>query len=248
VQNAIAVHRLVMADPAFYWEGGGDGCFARALLVVERMEREGIPKGAIGKLLVIHKAAPKQGWEVLTRLGGRQRWIQHVAATLETPAGPYVVDPTLCDAPEQEPTWLERFPPEWLNPVAAPTPGFLQALLNSTDVSFQKLLAQTAKRLESYKHLLGHPGVAARLEQLGNPVRRWLERQGPVPEKFDDHLAGLFAAANQAGLMVRGEIVRVSYGADFFVNVFWDTAGPLGDRGVSDARDYLDDLRKKAKP
>jgi hypothetical protein len=88
VQQANDLHRLLLADPAFYWEGAGDGCFARALLVVDRMEREGIPRGAIGKLLIIHKAAPQRGWDVQTRLAGTQRWTQHVVATVETTAGP----------------------------------------------------------------------------------------------------------------------------------------------------------------
>jgi len=248
VQEANDFHRLLLADPAFYWEGGGDGCFARALLVVDRMEREGIPRGAIGKLLVVHKAAPGNGWDLMTRLGGKQRWTQHVVATLETPAGPYIIDPTLCDTAEPERQWLDRFPPEGLNPVVAPTPRFLRALLRSSDFHFQQLLALASMTLEFYKHLLANPAVAARLEQLGSPVRYWLERRGPVAEKFDDHIDGLATAADQAGPVVRGEVIRVAYGTDFFIDVFWDTAGSLGKRGASDAQRHLTLLKLKANP
>jgi hypothetical protein len=120
------VHQVLVADPTFFWEGGSDGCFARALLVVDRTQREGISPQAIGKLLVVHKAAPGTGWNVQTRLAGTQSWIQHVAATIETTGGPYVIDPTLSDTAEPEQQWLERFPHEVLNPAVAPTPRFLQ--------------------------------------------------------------------------------------------------------------------------
>jgi hypothetical protein len=243
VQEANAIHGLVLADASLYWEGGSDGCFARAVLVVERMEREGIPAGAIGKLLVIHKEAPKRGWDVLTLLAGTQRWAQHVVPTVETSAGPYVIDPTLCDKAEAERQWLERFPLQGLNPVAAPTPGFLRSLLGASDVAFQQLLALAGNRPEFFKHLLVNPAVAARLEQLGSPVRCWLEQRGPVAEKFDDHLVRLTAAANQAGPVVRGEIIRVAHGMDFLTDVFWDLADPDGGRGMSDARDYTADPR-----
>src|SRR5205823_754068 len=150
--------------------------------------------------------------------------------TLQTPAGPYIIDPTLCDTAEPEQSWLDRFPPERLNPVVAPTRRFLRSLLQSSDVNFRLLLALAAKKVGVYKHLLSNPAVATRLEQLGSPVRYWLERRGPVAEKFDDHIAGLSTAAAQAGPLVRGAVVRVAYGTDFFTDVFWDTAGPLGSR------------------
>ncbi len=249
MQVANDLHRLVLADADYYWEGGNDGCFARALLLVDRMEREGIPRNAIGKLLVVHKEAPTNGWHVQTRLAGMQWWTQHVVATLETPAGPYIIDPTLCDTGEPDWDWLERFPIQGLNPAAAPSPGFLQTLLGATDVNFRRLLARAARRLDCfYKHLLNNPAVAARLEQLGTPVRYWLEQRGPVPEKFDKHLVGLPAAGNQAGAVVRGEVVRVAYGTDFFTDLFWDTAGPKGVRGMGDARRILTQLRQRANP
>jgi hypothetical protein len=237
-----------MADPAYYWEGGAEGCFARALLVVDRMEREGIPQGAIGKLLVVHKAAPNRGWDVLTRLAGAQRWMQHVVATVETTAGLYIIDPTLCDTAEPQRLWLDRFPPERLNPGVAPSPGFLQTLLRSSDVNFQRFLALAAQRLEFYKDLLNNPAVAARLEQLGSPVRYWLEQHGPVAEKFDDHLARLATAANQVGPVVRGEVIRVAYGIDFFADVFWDAAGSHGLRGASDAQRQVIRLKRQGQP
>jgi hypothetical protein len=248
VQVANDIHRLVMADSAFFWEGGKNGCFARALLVVDRMEGEGLPRIAIGKLQVVHKDAPLKGWDMQTRLAGTQSWIQHVVATVETTVGLYIVDPILCDTAEPERQWLNRFPLPGLNPVGAPSQRFLQALLGSSDVAFEQLLALAANRPHSYKHLLNNPAVAARLEQLGSPVRSWLERRGPVAEKFDDHLIGLSSAADQAGPVVRGEIIRVAYGTDFFTDVFWDTAGPHGVRGMSKARDYLDQLRDEATP
>jgi hypothetical protein len=249
VQEANDVHRLLLADPTFYWEGGSDGCFARAVLAVERMEREGIFRGAIGKHLIIHKGAPNRGWEVQTRLAGMQTWIQHIVPTLETSAGAYIVDPTLCDTAEPEQKWLDRFPPERLNPVVAPSPRFLQLLLRCSDANFQLLLALAQNRPDFFKRLLGNRAVSTRLEQMGTPVRYWLERRGPIAEEFDDHIDGLEAAADQAGPVVRGEIIRVAHGTDFFRNVSWDTAGPLGAHGVSDARDYLDQLRdEEARP
>jgi hypothetical protein len=247
VQEANDVHRLVLADPAFYWEGASDGCFARALLVVDRMEREGIPQSAIGKVQIVHKEAPMSGWEVQTRLAGMQRWAQHVAATIETMSGRYVIDPTLSDTAEPERQWLERFPLSGLNPAAAPSPHFLQTLLVSSDVAFQGLLALAANRPEFFNHLLNNPAVAARLEQLGNPVLCWLERRGPIAEKFDDHIAGLATAADQAGPVVRGEAVRVTFGCDFFDDVPWDLAGPsvYGHQG---AQVYLQRMRLRNFP
>ena len=43
VQDANHIHQLLLSDPAFYWEGGEDGCYARALLMADRMAREGLP-------------------------------------------------------------------------------------------------------------------------------------------------------------------------------------------------------------
>jgi hypothetical protein len=212
------------------------------------MEREGLPRGAIGKLLVVHKQARTTGWEVLTRLAGTQIWTQLVVATLQTPAGLYIIDPTLCDDAEPEGQWLERFPPERLNPTEAPTPSYLQWLFRCSDIAFQKMLALAKKNPAFYKHLLSHPAVAAWLERLGSPVRYWLERSGPVGEKFDPHVNGLAAAAIQVGPLVRGEVVRVRYGADFFTDAFWDTAGPFGARGLTAAREYLDQLRDTGGP
>jgi hypothetical protein len=185
---------------------------------------------------------------VQTRLAGTQTWIQHVVPTLETHAALYIIDPTLCDAAEPEGQWLDRFPPERLNPAVAPSQRFLQALLRSSDVNFQLFLALAADTPDFLKHLLGNPAVAARLEQLGRPVRHWLERRGPIAEEFDDHLVGLAAAANQAGELVRGEIIRVAYGVDFFTNVFWDTAGSEGLRGAADAQRQMTRLRRQVKP
>jgi hypothetical protein len=169
-------------------------------------------------------------------------------ATVETTAGPYIIDPTLCDTTEPQRQWLDRFPPERLNHGVAPSPGFLQTLLRSSDVNFQRFLALAAQRPEFYKDLLNNPAVAARLEQLGSPVRYWLEQSGPVAERFDDHIARLSTAADQAGPVVRGEIIRAGHGMDFFTDVFWDTAGARGARGMSSAQDYLNHLRGKAKP
>jgi hypothetical protein len=248
VQEANDVHRLLLADATLYWEGGGDGCFARALLVVDRMEREGIPQSAIGKLLLVHKTAPRKGWDVTTRLAGKQRWAQHVVATLKTTSERYIIDPTLSDDAEPERQWLDRFPAEGGNPTATPTAQFLQSLLRSSDANFQKLLALAANRPAFYKLLPANPAVAARLEQLGSPVRHWLERWGPVAEQFDAHIAGLSTAADRAGPLVRGEVVRVAHGTDFFTDVFWDTAGPFGLRGASDAQGQLTRLRRQATP
>jgi hypothetical protein len=249
VQEANTIHHLLLADPAFYWEGGEDGCYARALLMVDRMVREGLPSIAVGKILVLHKAAPRRGWAMQTRLGGTQTWMQHLAPTLLTDVGPYVIDPTLCDWAEEERQWLMRFPAEALNPaVVPPTPRFIQTVLRCSDVAFRQLLALAARTPEYYKHLLSDPGVAARLEQLGSPVRHWLERGGPIAETLDDHLTRLPTAANQTGPLVRGEVVRVAHGMDFFSDVFWDTAGRFGRRGVSDAALELTRLRQKATP
>lgn len=242
------LHQLLVNDPTYFWEGGSDGCFARAVLAVDRLEREGVPTGAIGKILVVHKHAPRWGWTVPTRLGGAQTWIQHVAASLATDVGSHVLDPTLCLDAEAESAWLTRFPAESLNPAAAPTGAFIQSLMRAGDVAFRQLVALTASRPEAYKHLLSDPGIAARLARLGEPVRLWLERDGPVAELFDPHLLTLATAAEQHGPLVRGEVVRVSFGMDFFADVFWDTAGAFGVRGLTRARDELAQLKDNAKP
>jgi len=84
--------------------------------------------------------------------------------------------------------------------------------------------------------------VAARLGQLGQPVRHWIERTGPIPESFDDHLTTLRSAVNQTGPLVRGEVIRVAFGFDLFTDYPWDLAGQ-GAVGSAAARNYLDHLR-----
>src|SRR5262249_31516090 len=158
--------------------------------------------------------APLDGWNMQTRMGTRSIWMQHIAPTLETDLGPRVIDPMLCDVSVEPPVWLERFPPQRLNPAAAPSPGFIQALVRASDPNFRLLVAAARAGPEMYKPLLADVGIAARLAQLGEPVRHWIERTGPILETFDEHLRTLPAAVNQAGPMVRGEVIRVAFGID----------------------------------
>jgi hypothetical protein len=156
--------------------------------------------------------------------------------------GLYVIDPMLCDVPVEPPVWLERFPPQRLNPAASPSPGFIQSLLRASEAKFRLFLAAARARPEGYKHLLADVGIATRLAQLGEPVRHWIERTGPTGETIDEHLQRLPAAVNQAGPMVRGEVIRIAFGIDLFTDQPWDLAGP-GLFGVADARDYLRKMR-----
>src|SRR5438105_5008436 len=76
IQKANDIHQAFLADPTFFWEGGADGCFARAVLMVERILAEGVPSTALGKIAVVHALAPLGGWDMQTRMGARSIWMQ----------------------------------------------------------------------------------------------------------------------------------------------------------------------------